>query len=228
MTCPSTGERWRFPWQIKMPVAIWNIVQVLFLMGNLPLIDPEHVAPCLQRAASNFPISGCQKNYCLFRQIQDNSSRAAPCLSLINCSAQHWKKKPHWPLPKLASFKASLLWIIWKISRPELTSCQIHKAKNLKVRLGMIPNIFQSLISVNYFLFFSLNWKKKNPLYLHFRQHLHGFKIPWNTFPAGQCSKQFVAGLKMRIFLPSIIKWIHFLGSEHLFPCKHIPKKRSP
>lgn len=57
-----------------MPVAIWNIAQVFFLMGNLPVIDPQHVPSCFWKAASNFPISGCQKNYCLFILIQDNSN----------------------------------------------------------------------------------------------------------------------------------------------------------
>lgn len=37
-----------------MPVAIWNIVQVFFLMENLPLIDPEHVPLAFRKLQATF------------------------------------------------------------------------------------------------------------------------------------------------------------------------------
>lgn len=37
-----------------MPVAIWNIVQVFFLMENLPVIDPEHVPLAFRKLQATF------------------------------------------------------------------------------------------------------------------------------------------------------------------------------
>lgn len=37
-----------------MPVAIWNIVQVFFLMENLPVIDPERVPLAFRELQATF------------------------------------------------------------------------------------------------------------------------------------------------------------------------------
>jgi hypothetical protein len=72
-----------------MPVAIWNIAQVFFLMGNLPVIDPQHVPLLLEgcKQLSNQWLS--KKSLPFYTDTRQHCGHAhSYCFSLINCYVQ--------------------------------------------------------------------------------------------------------------------------------------------
>lgn len=72
-----------------MPVAIWNIAQVFFLMGNLPVIDPQHV-PVLLEGCKQLSNQWLSKKFLPFYTDtrQGRGGDYSQCFSLINCYAQ--------------------------------------------------------------------------------------------------------------------------------------------